>query len=252
MKKQNIYLITMMMMAMSMLQSCNDDGYSLGDFVVRMATVHVENGNMYLQTDNGQKLWPGATAIPWYKPVDGQRVWADYTILSDEISGTEYAHAIKVNYLYNVLTKTVDELTADNEESIGNDPAYIEEMWIGGNCLNVQFVIQRPVNEPHRVSLVENTLDDTPIVDEDGYICLEYRFNEADDVYNNTLRRSFVSFHLGEYGPLQSADKTIKGLKLKINSIKNGEKVVTLDYATSINADKQTKIGEDVVNEGTY
>lgn len=250
MKKLSLYLITMMLIAIPMLQSCDDDGYSLGDFTVRMATIHIVNGDTYyLEIDNGQKLWPAATGIPWYKPVDGQRVWADYTLLSDEIPETEYAHAIKVNYLFNVLTKTVDELTAENEEEIGNDPAYIEDMWIGGNYLNVQFLINIPVNELHRVSLVENTLTGDPLIDEEGYIHLEYRFNKADDVYSN-VRRSYVSFNLGEYGPQRLTDNAIKGLKVKINSIKNGEKDIVFEY-TKDNTEKAVTLGNDVVNEGT-
>ncbi|NDV84867.1 NigD-like protein [Bacteroides sp. 51] len=250
MKKLNLYLITMIMIAIPMLQSCDDDGYPLDGFVFRMATVRVESGNTYyLEIDNGQKLWPAATAIPWYKPVDGQRVWADYTLLSDEIPNTEFAHAIKVNYLYNVLTKAVEDLTAENEEEIANDPAYIEDMWIGANYLNIQFVINIPINELHRVSLVENTLNEAPLIDEEGYICLEYRFNRADDVYTN-VRRSYVSFNLGEYGPQRLADDAVKGLKVKINSIKNGEKDIVFEYKKD-NTEKAVQLGNDVVNEGT-
>lgn len=251
MKKLNLYLITMLMLAIPVLQSCDDDDdYSLGKFVFRMATVHVEGGNTYyLEIDNGQKLWPAATDIPWYKPVDGQRVWADFTLLSDEIPNTEFDHAIKVNYLFNVLTKTVDELTAENEEEYGNDPAYIEDMWIGGNYLNMQFVVNIPVNELHRVSLVNNTADEAPLIDEEGYICLEYRYNRAEEVYN-APRRSYVSFNLGEYGPLRLTDNAIKGLKVKINSIANGEKDIVFEYNKD-NKEKAVKLGNDVVNEGT-
>lgn len=250
MKKLNLYLITMIMIAIPMLQSCDDDGYSLDGFVFRMATIRVESGNTYsLEIDNGQKLWVAATAIPWYKPIDGQRVWADFTLLSDAIPNTEYAHAIKVNYLYNILTKTVEDLTADNEEEIGNDPANVRDIWIGGNYLNVQFVINIPINELHRVSLVKNTLDEAPLIDEEGYVCLEYRFNEAEDIYSN-LRLSYVSFNLGEYGPLRLTDNAIKGLKVKVKHSVDGEKEYVFNY-TKDNTEKAISLGNDVVNEGT-
>lgn len=249
MKKLNLYLITMMLIAIPMLQSCDDDGYSLDGFVFRMATVRVESGNTYsLEIDNGKKLWVATTAIPWYKPVDGQRVWADYTLLGDN-PNAEFDHAIRVNYLYNILTKTVEELTADNEEAIGNDPADVRDVWIGGNYLNVQFVIHIPVNELHRVSLVDNTLDGAPLIDEEGYICLEYRFNEADDLYANR-RVSYVSFNLGEYGPQRLIDNAIKGLKVKVKNSADGEKEYVFDY-TKDNKEKAISLGSDVVNEGT-
>lgn len=250
MKKLNLYLLTMMMVVIPFLQSCDDDGYSLGGFVVRMATVRVVSGDTYyLEIDNGQKLWPAATQIYWYKPVDGQRVWADFTLLSDQIPETDYSHAIRVNYLFNILTKPVDELTAENEEAIGNDPAYITDMWVGSNYLNMEIVLNIPYDQPHRVSLVENTLDGNPVIDEEGYVCLEYRFKREKDI-SNSGRISYVSFNLGEYGPLRLTDDAIKGLKVKINSIKNGEKVIVFDY-TKNDKNKTVRLTNEVVNEGT-
>lgn len=250
MKKLNLYLLTMMMVVIPFLQSCDDDGYSLGDFIFRMATVHVISGNTYyLETDNGDKLWPAATQIPWYKPIDGQRVWADYTPLSDQIPETDYKHAIRVNYLFNVLTKTVDELTAENEEAIGNDPAYITDMWVSSNYLNMELVLNIPYDKPHRVSLVENMLDDDPVIDEEGYVCLEYRFKREKD-FSNSGRINYVSFNLGEYGPLRLTDDAIKGLKVKINSIENGERVIAFEYKKNDNEEKKVRITNEVVNEG--
>lgn len=249
MKRLNLYLITMLLVAIPMLQSCDDDGeYEVRPVV--MATVHLDSGNAYyLELDNGKKLWPEATEIPWYKPVDGQRTWANFTVLNDETPEDGFDHDVKVNFLFNVLTKNVEELTAENEEEIGDDPAYIEEMWIGGNYLNMQFVINVPVNELHRVSLVENTIDNEPLIDDEGYVCLEYRYNRADQVYN-APRRSYVSYNLGEYGPLRLADNAaIKGLKVKINSIANGERVIVFDY-TKDNNEKAVSLDSEVVNEG--
>ena len=248
MKKLNLYLLAMIMIAIPVLQSCDDDdGYSLGNFTVRMATVHVISDNTYyLEIDNGKTLWPAATDIPWYKPVDGQRALANYTLLSDNFEG--YDHAIKVNYLSNVLTKTIEELTAENENEYGNDPAYIEDMWIGGNYLNVQFVFSIPYENPHRVSLVKNMTKE-PLIDDEGYLLLEYRYNNQDDV-SNYGRRSFVSFNLGEYAPGTNTDLVIKGIKVKINSIKNGERDIVFDY-NSTDAEKSLNYTSDVVNEGT-
>lgn len=248
MKKLNLYLLAIMMMTIPVLQSCDDDGYSLGDFVVRMATVRVTDGNSYyLEIDNGKTLWPAATDIPWYKPVDGQRTLANYTLLSDNFQG--YDHAVKVNYLSNVLTKPVETLTAENEEEYGNDPAYIEQMWVGGNYLNVQFVFNVPYGEAHRVSLVRNTTGEDNLIDDEGYVHLEYRYNNQDDM-SGYRRRSFVSFNLGEYGPQTEAQIYVKGIKVKINSIVNGEKEIVFDYE-SAEGERTLNYTSDVVNEGT-
>ena len=114
-------MLTLMLPA---LQSCDDnDGYSLGDIAVDWATVRVVGGDTYsLNADRWGTLWPAATAIPFYKPIDGQRVITYFNPLYDNYEG--YDHAVKVRggnlgcksgkgfYVYNAdRTKTpVDEL----------------------------------------------------------------------------------------------------------------------------------------------
>lgn len=194
-----------------MLQSCDDDGYSLGNYVVRMATVRVISGNSYyLEIDNGKTLFPAASDVLWYKPVDGQRVVANYTLLGDDYGN--YDHAVKVNFLSNVLTKTVEDLTAEDEEKFGNDPVRIIDMWAGGNYLNVEFWINLPSQYKHRISLVNNTSEDWP---DDGYIHLEYRYNDQDDT-TGYWRRSIVSFNLGNYVSEEALAK-YNGIKVKTN-----------------------------------
>lgn len=215
------------------MQSCLDDeGYDLGNFMQRMATVKVINGNdYYLVDDEGTTYYPGASQIPNYIPVDGKRVWADITLLADNYAG--YDHAIRVNYLYDVLTKQVEELTAENEAEYGDDGVYIYDMWVGANYLNVYFGYYPPAYKAALVSLVKNTTVENP---DDGYIYLEYRYNDHDDVTSNIEHYSRVSFNLGEYAP--SVATSYKGLKIRINSAVNGERILTYDFNSSDAANK--------------
>ena len=63
------------------------------------------------------------------------------------------------------------------------------------------------------------------MVDEDGYVNLEYRYNTYDDV-TGRWGNGAVSFRLS------SLDLTsvVKGLKVKINSAVNGEVVLTFTF----------------------
>jgi hypothetical protein len=241
MKKLTLFLATMLVAVMPVLQSCDNDsdGYSLNNFTVRMATVKATGGdNYYLQIDNGKTLFPCASQY-WYKPIDGQRVLADYTYLYDNFQG--YDHGVKVNRLYNVLTKGVDELTAENEEDFGDNPVHITDMWLGSNYLNVEFRMLRPFANKHRVSLVRNTTVEAP---DDGYIHLEYRYNNQNDV-SSYWDYNLVSFNLGnEY------KEGYKGLKVRINSAVNGERVLTYDFpeddqSKTINT-KNEYMGEEI------
>ncbi len=223
MKRVNWFLWAMLLTILPPLQSCDDnDGYSIGDIGRDWATVRVLSGDTYyLVGDNWGKLWPAATAHWNYKPLDGQRVIAYFNPLSDRTG--EYDHDVKVERLYNILTKEVEELTAENEASFGNDPVVIwqNDMWVDGGYLNVVFQQNVPNKERHRVSLVRNTTVADP---NDGYIHLEYRYNTYNDLSGYWLEGA-VSFNLNS---LEMGENT-KGIKVKLNSQKNGEVELTFD-----------------------
>lgn len=225
MKKFNLIALALLLALLPGLQSCDDDGYSLGDFAVDWATVRVTNGDTYaLMGDTWGSLWPAATSVPGYRPVDGQRVLTFFNPLSDNTDG--YDHFIKVEWIRNILTKQVEELTAENEEEYGNDPILIYKgnMWIDGGYLNIIFTQNLPAKEKHRISLVRaaSLVDDR----EDGYVRLELRYN----TYGDTIdywRDGAVSFNLNS---LHLEDfEGMKGIILKLNSVENGEVEVTFD-----------------------
>ena len=225
MKKIKLLWMAMLTLMLPALQSCDDnDGYSLGDIAVDWATVRVVGGDTYsLNADRWGTLWPAATAIPFYKPIDGQRGIPYFNPLYDNYEG--YDHAVKVEHNYNVLTKQVEDLTAENESEFGNDPVWVNKdmMWIGGGYLNVIFRQNLPVKEKHLVSLVRDMRATAAEGEDDEYIHLEFRYKTYDDV---TARQAngAVSFNLN------SLDLTgKKGIKVKLNSVKDGETEVVFN-----------------------
>ena len=66
---------------------------------------------------------PVATSIPWFKPVDGERVVSFFNPLAD--MSDEKGVQVKMEGIQEVLTKEVEEMTAENEEEFGNDPILI-------------------------------------------------------------------------------------------------------------------------------
>lgn len=244
MKKLNFLLLALLLTVVPALQSCDDsDGYSLGDFAIDWATVRVAGGDTYSLTgDAWGTLWPGATAIPGYKPIDGQRVVAYFNPLGDNWEG--YDHVVKVEYLRNVLTKQVEELTPENEAEFGNDPVLIYKgnMWISGGYLNVIFCQDLPAKEKHRVSLVRDTRSIAN--GDDGYIHLEYRYNTYGDTTGRWIN-GVVSFNLNS---LDMEGK--KGIKVKLNSLENGENVEVIfdvkEQPTPESA-KQAPLSEEVM-----
>lgn len=156
------------------LTSCSSDGYSLDDFVVSLATVDSISPSAFsLKIDNGERLWPVNNTSLSYG--SGQRVIVDFTILSDKMDG--YDHYVRINSLFKVLTKDVIILTAENSDSLANDPIRILNIWSGGDFLNIEFAYNHG-NKVHMLNLVKNTTEQLP---EDGKIYLEFRHNAFND-----------------------------------------------------------------------
>lgn len=214
---------------MPALQSCSDDdGYSLGDFTPPLwATVRTTGNAFYLDCDVWGTLWPVNTDLGWYKPAEGQRVITVFNPLYDNYEG--FDHAVKLLRLQDVLTKEVETLTPETEEEFGNDPVliYQGDISISGGYMNIFFLQNLPSETKHRISLLRPQ-DDRELYGDDGYIHLELRYNDYDDV---TGRRAYgaVSYNLGS---LDITSET-KGIKLKLNSEKNGEVEVVFDKMES-------------------
>lgn len=235
MKKLNFCLLAMLFALMPALQSCDDsDGYSIGDMGRDWATVRVLGGDAYyLEGDRWGKIWPGASAFWGYRPVDGQRVIAWFNPLYDSFQGHDVA--AKMQYIDSVITKGVEELTAENEAEYGNAPVAIwqNDIWVGGHYLNVVFQQNRPYKLKHRASLVRNTTVEVP---NDGYIHLEYRYNTYNDL-SGYWGESAVSFNLNSL----KIDENTKGIKVKVNGVKEGEVELTFDL-------RNTSVPESVKN----
>lgn len=241
------FLVMALIVTPLLLNSCDDDDDIY--FIRRMATVRSASGNTYLlETDDGVTLWPVETEIPWYEPLDGRRVIAYYTPLDDRTTYTSSEEIpvglpVLVRFLRNILTKQVEELTADNEAEYGDDKVSIYDMWIGGDYLNIQFAYFLPQTNAHRVSLVLNTTEEQP---EDGYVHLEYRYNDRDDITPYS-RMGMVSFYLGDYAP---STGTRKGIMVKINSAVNGERVLTFEYGDSSTKNTKEMHNADELEDG--
>jgi hypothetical protein len=188
--------------------SCDDKSRSLGNFGIDIATVIPEGDNAYsLLLDNGKRLWPAASATR-YAPTPGQRVFLNYTILSEEMTG--YDHYVRVNDMWNILTKKAIELNAQNADSIGNDPVKANAMWVGGDYLNVSFMFNYGGMQPHAINLVNNQLEPGS---DSKTINLEFRHN-AYYSHSSKLYEGFVCFDLRPLR-VENADSVKLSIKVK-------------------------------------
>lgn len=230
MGKFKLYGVALFVSLSVFFQSCDDDsGYSIGDLGVDWVTVHVEGDGMYSFTgDQWGTLWPAATSIIGYRGNEGDRAILYFNPLQQNFQG--YDFAIKPELIDPVLTKTVEELDAENESEFGDDPAYIYDVWIAGGYLNMTFRQKVPAEKAHRVSLVRNMKNMTGGAEEnDGYIHLEYRYN----TYGDTLNRMVSGAVCYNLSTIEDELKAAKGIKLLIHSAVNGHRTLTFTKEVS-------------------
>ena len=176
--KHRLLQLGLVLMILTTTVSCSkNDGYSLGKFYISVATVNkIDSHTFDLTLDNGQKLWPAASNFSWnfnYNLKDSQRVFVNYTLLSDQYG--KYDHMVKVNDMWNILTKDVITLNNDNLQEVGHDPIRINDLWVANDFLNIGFLFNYGGIRPHTVNLVRNQL--TQLDDGEEVLELEFRHN---------------------------------------------------------------------------
>ncbi len=207
MKKINWIIVFSLIGSLLVSLSCDDKSRSLGSFGIDIATVIPDGDNAYsLLLDNGKRLWPATTAMR-YAPSHGQRVFLNYTILSEGIGG--YDHYVRVNDMWNILTKKAIELNAQNADSIGNDPVKANAMWVGGDYLNVSFMFNYGGIQPHAINLVKKKLESR---NNPGVIELEFRHN----AYGSPLTKLYEGFVCFDLKPLRINDTDSIKLSIKV------------------------------------
>jgi hypothetical protein len=227
----------------TLFYSClDDDGYSLGDFTVRVATiVPIGETSYYLRLDDGKTLWPAAPINSYYKPQENQRAIVNYTILSDAKDG--YDHWVKVNGIENILTKNIAASEGIKNDSIyGTDPVGLTDLWIGDNYLNVGFKAYFGGVKKHFINLIPSDEDDSGLV-------YELRHNAYDDPSPGYLQKSLVAFRLPDFDtPADAATPDSLTLSLKVKTF-DGDKVYKIKFATKEGENNPRYLSE-VFHEG--
>ncbi|MDP4205113.1 MAG: NigD-like C-terminal domain-containing protein, partial [Bacteroidota bacterium] len=137
----------------------NDDGYSLNNVWVGMGVINktgVGNNEYNITLDDNSILFPVASENQYTDLKNGERVIAYFTILGEKTStGTQKQYYVKINALKDVLTKGIFMITPEKEDSIGNDPIHVNDVWLTNNYLNFEMQYYGG-NMIHYINLVKD------------------------------------------------------------------------------------------------
>ena len=172
----------------------DDEGYSLDNAWVGFGLVDkgASSESFTIKMDDGEVLYPAANLGLEKDVFNNERVLVNFTILGnkDNPDHNEYYY-VKINSLRKILYKGIFDITPAKEDSIGNDPIYVEDKWIKNNMLNFELKYWGG-NKIHFINLVKQP---GAINTTNGPVILELRHNNNDDSEGFPLS-AFVSFDL--------------------------------------------------------
>lgn len=181
-----------LLIAIPLLVACNDDVQE--KTYVGVATVDNPDNSttFYLNQDDSLRLKVVENYYNSYRPKTGQRLIVRYALLDKMDESQQYDYSVKLASVYEILTKGVFEITEETQDSIGNDPVNIRDMWIANDHLNVEFSYYGH-NQKHFINLVH----DAGKTYTDGKLHLEFRHNNKND-YPSYYTSGIVSFNLAD------------------------------------------------------
>lgn len=126
-----------------------------------------------------------------------ERVLLKYEITGEEdgrdeqTSDSDFDYSVKVLSIQEVVTKQVVELNEENRDTIGSDPLFVNDIWLGGGYLNIDFSFYGD-GKVHYINVVKDP-DEQP--EEETEIHLEIRHDARGDDFRQRYR-GLMSFYL--------------------------------------------------------
>ena len=233
--------LVIMIMMIPFMQSCLDDYddelngmQSAMPYNAALATVVTPSdiaGEAIIESDNEgiayvvnpEKLTRFETNNP------GQRIFYTYISAANPTGDpNKKGPFISIDYLQKILTKSMDTLKVEMEDVYGHDGINIITPIMGKTHLTLLFqILGSDSSIKHRISLVATA---GTVPDKNGYMSVELRHNAEGDKQESS-GPGYVSFPLSSVPGFKEG--TLKGFKIKVNTINNGEETVTVSYNKS-------------------
>lgn len=198
-------LILVLMASLFTTLSCDNDDYT--PLYAGMGTVDRADRQYSIRFDSGEQLALADSSLLVYCGAQrpGQRVITTFHFLEND----RRQQTIYLVDLYRVLTKDFfPEPTQAESDSLGNDPAEVNDVWTAGGYLNIQFRVPATpyAGRTHYINVIRHTTPDAK-----GYVRLEFRHNQNGDG-RESLATGYVSLPLGNLTDAPGFTLTYRGL----------------------------------------
>lgn len=205
-KYVSIALIAILFCTSAFMSSCNKndwmDDLAPGSYIA-VATLKKADGKVYLVEDDSVTLFPKNLQNVPDSLVD-RRVWFKFYKYNKQNQQAGFNETV---YLYEfsnyVLTKPY--MVVDSKEvndSIGNNPAIIQNAWITGKYLHIEHAYTGMGVKAHYINLVQNKYNGTGKTDK---VYLEFRHNDRGESPARWYR-GVSSFDISNLFPAQGGE----------------------------------------------
>ena len=199
--------------------SCLDDDNSYNTEWGIVTVKPLSSETYYLQLDDSTTLLPVNSRAPYFGLEKERRARVYFTLVTDS-TPQNYDHAVIINHIDSILTKTiVPSLGEKNDEVYGHDAIDLNSMWIEDGYINFQFTAYFGGAQKHFINLVQ--MDETLPYE------LEFRHNAYNDPWTST-GWGLAAFKLNT---LPDTDGKDVMLKIKVKSYQ-GDKTYEIKYNT--------------------
>lgn len=235
---RNFFKFFMAMVAVSALAtSC--DKIDEGDFPkwYSYVTLNELTDGYYFTADDERTIYPGRTTrYPNYdaEGKNGDRVFIYFNKLEEAYE--DYDLNIDLFQIINILSKSVEPAESSEDlEEFGDDGIDLTKAALTGGWLDVSFQVELSYSSKHKISLIDNKVDEAPKSMPEGYQYLELR-HLCDSLGSLTyVQDGFVSYKLGRSYDPEYADT--KGLYVRYKNIDGNINYLQIDYDPSEDED---------------
>lgn len=134
--KQTIFLL---LLIAAIFTACSkDEEITLIDTGTVVNYAGAGNCGIVIQLDNGNHIQPSFYPNG-FTFAEGQRVLVEYTELHNIISSCDRGISSEITYIEELSCSPYVDLYFDNYDSLARDPVYIHEVFVDGNCLQIEL-----------------------------------------------------------------------------------------------------------------
>ncbi len=238
----------LLFLALPLFWACENDSSDYVKTYVRIGTVENPNQStsFLLKQDDSITTKVVQNYVNYYRPKDKQRVILRYQILDEKPDSLPQKYDVRVYAVYEILTKDIFKITPQTEDSIGNEPIIIRDMWVANDHLNVEFSYYG-YSKTHFINLVSDASNTST----DNKVHLEFRHNSNND-YPYYYTNGMVSFRLDS---LKVDGQTKTDFVVHVNKYGSSGSTTTYDFTYkygSNNVQQSAKMISDIERKAIF